>query len=275
MIDPFGLCAKKYDKSDLDVWGSGNFQSYLSALGFYNGKNDYNLFSKETQKALSNFNKVYGLSDDQKLGNILSKIVAAYTTYNKVISSEKLNNLIKCEKENFDYDDIQKKNFAKTWAFFEVGYSYNVTQISGVLGCINQESVVSSDNANNDAMRALASKKGINGYPKAEVHDSIYESLYAEDDLVAYGLIQWCEESRKKGLADYMEQTGLPVSDINHQLAFLRSEIDNKRNKPWLSENSAAGVAAEFNKYVIVGGAKETKKIMAGIIYEEFKDFRR
>ena len=271
LIDPFGLCAEKYDKSDLDAWGADNFQLYLSVLGFYNGKNDYNLFSTETQKALSNFNKVYGLSDDQKLRNILSKIVAAYTTYNKVISSDKLKKLTETlvgDELAFKYDDIQKSNFAKVWAFLEVGYNLDVPKIAGVLGCMNLESRLSSDNANDKAYT--------NG--KTTVHDTSYEREFIgyiergeEPDKIAYGLIQWYSDDRKVDLYNTAKEMELSVSNINAQLALLRDEIED-RSKLWMEAVSAEDVALSFNSTLIGGESKKTKRKYAAEIYNTFND---
>ena len=89
-------------------------QSALSGLGFYAGPIDGNMFSELSQKAIRNFQMVYGIS------------------------------------ANGTMDSIEKDNFVNTWTFMRIGLGLTSQQAAGIAGNFYMESKFSCDNANNN-----------------------------------------------------------------------------------------------------------------------------
>lgn len=204
------------------------YQSQLSSLGFYNGPMDGNLTSSMSILAIKNFQKTYSLSIYGTLdANTKNKLETAYNAMSKYSKSEGVANIV----NTWNLDTIQRKNFILCWTFLKVGMSLTDAQAAGVMGNIKQESDFSSSNANNKKMG----------------NDSIYDTdyVYNTDDDVAYGLIQWCDESRKEILLRASGSMGKDVSDINVQLATLNYEAGNTYNTAWINlRNTTSYVAA-------------------------------
>ncbi|MCR4961331.1 MAG: peptidoglycan-binding protein [Lachnospiraceae bacterium] len=242
------------------------YQSKLSALGFYSGPIDGNMGSDICKKAIKNFQKVYGLSED---GNMTSatrkKLNAAHNTYVKVSSSNEFKNLLNYKPDGktkiFNYDASQRENFARVCAFLKNSMGLNSVQIAGVLGNMHYESQMSSDNANDNA-----------GYKK--VHDTSYK--YSTGDGVAYGLIQWHYRSRKQGLLDTANSMGLRFSDANAQLAWLKTEIDSGNYSSWKNEKSSVNRSTELFADDIINNSSEAgmrkRKEAANAIYDLMKN---
>ena len=139
--------------------------------------------------------------------NVYDKIVQVHNDYTTVYNSNGLTNI--ASDSQFAVDAIQKKNFALLWTFLKNSMGLNTHQIAGVMGNIHAESAFSADNAR-DAI-----------YPGK--HNPEY--VYACNDEVAYGLLQWCDSTRKTGLLNMSNSMRIDASDINAQLAYFRKEM--------------------------------------------------
>ena len=265
----------KYDSKDGAVivkvaanaaYENQNYQSKLSALGFYNGPIDGNINSSVSRSAISLFQKVYGVTGETgSLGSkTKSKIYAAYNTYNNAICSQGIENL----KSTYKLDNTEKANVAKVWAFLRTGMGLTTKQSAGVMGNILLESRFASDNAQDSK------------YPKD--HNSNY--AYKANDNVAYGLIQWKAESRKRGLQSKANELGLSVSDLNAQLAYFKQEMTSTVNgntyykKLWeehvINQTSVQDTCDAFRQYIEgSSGSVVTRRNNAEAIYAAFSAF--
>lgn len=236
------------------------YQSQLSMLGFYNGPIDGVMTSNLTKKAIRNFQRVYGLSQngnfnsstENKLNNVYSRFLGVYQSSQLVTISN---------SSNFGLDYTEKVNFARTWAFLREGMGLTSVQASGVMGNMFAESRFSSDNAYNDI------------YPGD--HDSSY--VFNPTDGIAYGLIQWCSSDRKQGLQSEANTMGLSVSDINAQFSYFRKEMNGTYSTPWnriRSYNSVNAVSDEFlNNIEVAGVGLNARRGFSNTIYNLFYSF--
>ena len=92
----------------------------LSALGFYTGPINGDLSSEVTRRAISNFQKVYGLNptDGNANTSFRRKLNEAVSVYENVITNPSMPELANNSKMQFDYNQIH--NFAKVWTFLNV-----------------------------------------------------------------------------------------------------------------------------------------------------------
>lgn len=184
----------------------------LKNLGFYSGPDDSNLSTSDAQKAIRNFQKVYGLSVTGTAdNNTLIKLDVA-SNYKSKAAQALQNSSIPSQ---FYMDYYEKENFARTWAFLRVGMGLNDAQASGVLGNIKAESNFSSDNA-----------QGLSG-----AHNPDYK--YNIKDGKGYGIMQWTAEPRKNGLLQASYNLSSSVSDINVQLLYMRIESNTTYKSKW------------------------------------------
>jgi hypothetical protein len=145
----------------------------------------------------------------------------------------------------------------------DVGLGLNKKQICSVLGNMHFESKLSSDNASDSYGNRIY----------AGVHNPNYTNVYSASDGCAYGLIQWYYSSRKQGLLNTANTMGLAVSDINAQLAWLRSEIGSKSGS-WKQKSNVNDITTQFASDVIENsGSKEARKKYANAIYSAFSNF--
>jgi peptidoglycan hydrolase-like protein with peptidoglycan-binding domain len=236
------------------------YQSKLSALGFYNGPIDGILTSNQSRKAIRNFQRVYGLSQNGNFNSSTeNKLNNVYSRYLSVYQSSQLATI--SNSSNFGLDYTEKANFARTWAFLREGMGLTAVQASGVMGNMYAESRFSSDNA-------------YDGYYPGD-HNSSYS--YNANDGIAYGLIQWASSSRKQGLQSEANVMGLSVSDINAQFAYFRKEMNGAYSTPWnniKSYNSVNSVSDEFlNKIEVAGGGTNARRGYSNTIYNQFYSF--
>ena len=208
------------------AYDNHKIQSNLSALGFYTGPINGDLSSEVTRRAISNFQKVYGLNptDGNANTSFRRKLNEAVSVYENVITNPSMPELANNSKMQFDYNQIH--NFAKVWTFLNVSMGLNTKQIAGVMGNMHAESGFYPTNAEN------------NYYPGK--HNPEY--VYSTTDRVGYGLIQWTDKTRKQGLLNEAIQMGLDVSDLNAQLAFFRKEMLRDYSGTWNKIKKAATV---------------------------------
>lgn len=224
-------------------------QIRLKALGFYEGSAASGVYDNYTEKALKNFQKVYGGSYKPSSSNLYlfeSKINDAYTEYNKVYKSAKTELTLK--KLGFTGDlSSAKKNFAQIWTFLKIGMGVTNQVVAGVLGNIKQESGFCPTNAQDRVYPGIDNSKEYNG------------SNYRTDDKIGYGIVQWTYSTRKKGLMDMAKEMGegKNVGNMNVQLAFMRKELLGDYSAMW--------------KNGVIGQGRNNERIAAGIIYQSYE----
>lgn len=213
-VQSYGLYS--IQKSSAPIFKNNReIQGALGGLGFYVGPLDGSLKSDLMEKAIKNFQRVYGLEKTGKMNAETQKMLKkASTMRTNCILDSNFDKLAKHRDFTFDYK--QKQDFLNTWTFLRVGMGLSREQVAGVCGNIRGESEFSSDNAQNSY-----------GYRKT--HDTDYK--YKTNDGVGYGLLQWSTSDRKKGLKDMAKTMKLDVSDINAQLAFFRKEMKSNLYK--------------------------------------------
>lgn len=195
-------------------------QADLASLGFYNGPINGDFSSALSKKAVTNFQKVYGISVNGKMNtSTLNKLKEVNEMYRKVAQSIELTELV--SKYELNLDSVEKQNLAKIWTFFRVGMGFTTEQAAGICGNLYAESKFSTDNAQGN--------KNTGKYLKD--HDSDYS--FSVSDNIGYGLEQWTVESVKTTLKKTANKMGLSVSDLNAQLATIREEIESTRVKDW------------------------------------------
>ena len=116
-------------------------------------------------------------------------------------------------------------NAEKIWNFFK-GKGLNEYGISGLLGNLEAESGLRSDNLQNTFEKKLGYTDET--YTKA-VNEGTYTGFIA--DGAGYGLAQWTFWSRKKNLLEYAKSKKVSIGDLEMQLEFLYEELQkNYRN---------------------------------------------
>ena len=190
-----------------------SYQSMLSAMLFYNGPIDGNMTSSVSKKAINNFQKVYGLSQSGSLdSNTVSKLNEVYSFYINTLNDSDMtslkNNLFINNGVSSSLAYTLTDNLALTWTFLRKGMGLSEQQAAGAMGNIMQESYFSPNNAQNTS------------YPGIQNPEYTYQT----GDNVAYGLIQWKENSRKNNLSIVANSMGLLVNNINAQFACIRDE---------------------------------------------------
>lgn len=207
-------------------------QSQLVALGFYNGPINGDFSTELSKKAVTNFQKVYGLTANGTLNNTTrNKLSEVNTMYSKIMNSTDLTNLVSSAKLNLD--SIEKRNLARTWTFLRVGMGFTTNQTAGICGNLYAESRFASDNAQDSS------------YPGD--HNSNY--TFSTGDGIGYGLEQWTEKSVKTTLKSVVNDMGLSVSDLNAQLGTIRKEVVSTRVSDWkkvLAKSSYSDVSDVF-----------------------------
>ena len=184
-------------------------QQKLSTLGFFSGPYDGDLTSSTSRKAITNFQKVYGISASGTLNNITqTKLNKVYSTYSKIYSTKALKTYVK----NYRFDTEEVRNIARIAAFFKEGLNLDESQAAGFLGNIHQESRFSPDNLQDGSLTTD--------------HDSEYQ--FNATDGKAYGIVQWAFKTRKQLLQNSANQLNLPVSDLNSQLYTIRIEMNGE-----------------------------------------------
>lgn len=207
-------------------------QSHLSSLGFYSGPINGDFTTDLSKKAVTNFQKVYGLTANGVMNNTtISKLNEVNTMYSRISSSSALTGLASSSKLNLD--SIEKKNLAKIWTFLRVGMGLTTNQTAGVCGNLYAESRFASDNAQNSS------------YPGD--HNTNYK--FSVSDSIGYGIEQWTVSEVKTTLKNTANDMGLQVSDLNAQLATIRKEIVSTRTSDWkkvLANSSYNAVSDSF-----------------------------
>ena len=183
------------------------YQSKLSGLMFYNGPIDGNMSSSLTKKAISNFQRVYGL---EVTGNFDNNTETMLEEVSKIVGAVCKDEQIKEFASKYKLDSKQIQNMAVTWAFLVKGMNLTTAQAAGAMGNIMHESRFSP----------------VNAYDEMYPGDYNYNYHFTKDDNVAYGIIQWKDITRRGWLSDTASEMGLSAGDINVQFATIRKEAE-------------------------------------------------
>ncbi|MGN0374240.1 MAG: phage tail tip lysozyme [Butyrivibrio sp.] len=232
-----------------------SYQSMLSSLKFYTGPISGDLTTSLSQKAIKNFQRVYGLSITGSLdSNTINKLNSVYTFYCNTCKDADLQTLA----NNWNMDQLQKDNMALTWTFLRQGMSLTSIQAAGAMGNIMQESKFTPSNA----------------------YDSVYpgaynpEYQYETDDQIAYGLIQWKHPVRKGLLLSEAQNMQLDVSDINAQFSCLRAEANSSDycKDGWTNLGKSTTVASSTEVFksqieMCTDNTLQTRRNYAELIY--------
>lgn len=220
------------------TYSAQEYQSKLLDMGFYSGPLDGNLSSDAMIPAIKGFQKLYGCSVTGTIdSNTSAKLTVEHRKYTETLNSDGLNTI--ASQLYLDY--TQKRYFAMTWTFLRDKMGLTIAQTAGVIGNIYAESAIVPNNAADS------------DYPGKYNSDYTYIVEEKDEDLVAYGLIQWKERSRKEALLEafkedrYATTNILPPSNINTQLAMIEYEANNTYKTAWtnLKKCTTAASAAQ------------------------------
>ena len=91
--------------------------------------------------------------------------------------------------------------------------------VAGLMGNLFAESSLNPVLANN-----VKKKTGLTNEQYTAAADAGVNNNFV-DDGIAYGLVQWCYKTRKKGLLDKARAESKSVGDINLQLEYMWTEL--------------------------------------------------
>lgn len=237
------------------------FQNNLKILGFYSGSvaTDGNLGSQESLRAIKNFQRVYGLpinggSNEQTR----AKLNEVITVYNNALKDPDLSTVAQIVNGYSDYSEsIVKADVARTWTFLRVGMGLTAKQASGIMGNVMHESGASPSNAQDTKIPG-----------SSKLRDTGYD--YSATDDIAYGIIRWKQEDRKRGLLNMALTMGSAVDDCNVQFAYLRSELETSCKSAWkkITDNDNIENAAKvFCAEIEITGWNNQRLEKANIVY--------
>ena len=108
------------------------------------------------------------------------------------------------------------------WEYF-MGVIRNEYGVAGLMGNLNVESLLKSDNLENAYEREI-------GMNDAEYTQAVDEGRYTKfaTDHAGYGLAQWTVADRKGPLLEYAKELGVSVGDYMMQCKFLVKELENR-----------------------------------------------
>lgn len=120
--------------------------------------------------------------------------------------------------DNDTADEMTRKKYI--WDFLIKNLGVSEMHAAAILGNMQHESELYPTNAEN--------KYGYEGN-----HNPEYIDKYEINDGVGWGLLQWTDESRKKGLLEHVQEKGTSVGDMDTQLEYLCYEVTEggERNK--------------------------------------------
>ena len=191
-------------------------QSCLQTLGFLDGFIGFDENNTTFKKAVSNFQKTYALSESGVINSATkNKLRTLYSRYGELNHSAEMNEIGSVFYH--DNEGLQRDSFIKTFIFLE-DMGLTIEQIAGVMGNMHAESAIIPDNLEGND----------------EEHDPTYALNYSTTDNTGFGLLQWTDEARKKGLKAMAESMAFGTSNqdianalnnINVQLAYFRQEM--------------------------------------------------
>ena len=103
------------------------------------------------------------------------------------------------------------------------------------------------------------------------------------NDGVAFGLVQWCYCSRKKGLLDYAKATGRSVGHLQMQLEYLVKEMSESYKTAWKTVQSTNSIRTasdivmlQYEKPATTTEAAKQKRAKYGQqFYDQFSGEKR
>lgn len=158
---------------------------------------------------------------------------------------------------------------AKTiWDFLmkKIGNAFGV---AGLMGNLNAESALRSNNLQNSYEKSL-------GYTDATYTAAVDNGSYGNfiKDAAGYGLAQWTYWSRKQKLLEYAQSKKKSIGDLTMQLEFLVKELSESYKSVWNTLKNAKSVLEASNSVLLnferpanQGSSAQTARAKYGQVY--------
>ncbi len=118
--------------------------------------------------------------------------------------------------------------------------------VAGIMGNLQAESGINSENLQNTGERALGMTDS--QYTKA-IDDGSYTNF--TNDNFGYGIAQWTYSSRKKNLLNYAQKIGSSIGDMAMQLSFLLDELRFEYSSVWYALLNSASVKEASDAFML------------------------
>lgn len=106
----------------------------------------------------------------------------------------------------------------------EIIWNYLYERLGNAYGAAGLMGNMFAESSLNPILANGIKKYGMTNQQYTDVVDSGKNDNFATDGI-AYGLVQWCYHTRKKGLLDKARATGKSVGDIYLQLEYMWNEL--------------------------------------------------
>jgi N-acetylmuramoyl-L-alanine amidase len=125
-------------------------------------------------------------------------------------------------------------------------YNIPLTSIAGILGNMQAESSILSNNLQNSFNKKL-------GMTDEEYTSNVNNNTYTNfiHDSAGYGLCQWTYWSRKKGLLEYITNKQLSIDSISGQVGYLVYELKNSYKSVYNSLINSNDVTYASNVFLL------------------------
>jgi len=135
---------------------------------------------------------------------------------------------------------------AKTIWDFLMNKIGNAFGVAGLMGNLNAESALRSNNLQNSYEKSL-------GYTDATYTAAVDNGSYGNfvKDAAGYGLAQWTYWSRKQKLLEYAQSKKKSIGDLTMQLEFLVKELSESYKSVWNTLKNAKSVLEASNSVLL------------------------
>lgn len=135
---------------------------------------------------------------------------------------------------------------AKTIWTFLMAHIDNPYGVAGLMGNLNAESALKSNNLQDSYERSL-------GYSDATYTAAVDNGTYTNfvKDAAGYGLAQWTYWSRKQAMLTYHQNKKKSIGDLQTQLEFLVKELSESYKGVWSDLKNATSVLSASNSVLM------------------------
>lgn len=174
-------------------------------------------------------------------------------------------------------------NKIKIWNFL-LGLGYEKKAAAGIMGNWSVESGFEPNNLENESNTK-------SGYSDEKFTREVNSGLIKKDEFISstrfgvypnnsygYGLAQWTDQGRKKGLYEFWKKKKTDVDDLKMQLDYFVEEskgypgVKPTSNSELNKASSPESAADTFNRIFEVGTGSQKRRDEARKIYNELKD---
>ena len=120
------------------------------------------------------------------------------------------------------------------WEYL-IGQIKNPYGVAAVMGNLMAESSMNQTCTTGLAKTGISSVANYIAFSDTGKHD------FANDG-VAFGLVQWCYKTRKKGFLDYVRSKQKSIGDIHTQLEYLVKEMSESYKPVWSAVCNATNI---------------------------------